>query len=202
MIFSSPAERFSGRWCRAPSRRRRRGSAKWRRESNTSRITAPSVAAHFAAGGQYPGQLRTHVQVGRLDPGQREGEEQQGHQEVKDALQHPGGELGGDRNLFLAGDQVGAHELAGAAEQGDGGEADDGGGQQVAHGGMGLQRLQKDGPAQGPPPIGAEDGDQGEGHPVPVDVGEGAAGELPIEGQGIRTGGSGAARPAGPRAAE
>src|ERR1035437_185466 len=50
---------------------------------------------------------------------------------------------------------------------------------------MGLQRLQKDGPAQGPPPIGAGHGDQRQRYPLPVDVGERAAGQLPIEGRGV-----------------
>ena len=53
---------------------------------------------------------------------------------------------------FLAGDQVGPDEFARAAEQRDRREAHHGGGEQVAHGGMGLEGLEEYRPAQGARP--------------------------------------------------
>src|ERR1039457_6020029 len=140
------------------------------------------------------------MQAGGAHPGQGEGEEQQGHQQVEDPLQHPSGELGGHRDLFFASNQVGAHKLAGAAKQGDGGKADHGGGEQVAHGGMRLQRFEKDGPAQGSPPVGAENRDKRDRYPPPVDVGEGGGGQLPIEDGGAEL--PGAEQPDGQRGDE
>ena len=82
-----------------------------------------------------------HVHARVLYPAEGEGEEKEGHQEVEDPLQDPGGKLAGDGDLFAAGDQVGADEFAGPAEQGDGREPDDGCGEQAADGGMWFQRV-------------------------------------------------------------
>ena len=78
------------------------------------------------AGGQNPGDAGPHMDPGGGDPHHGEGEEQQRHQQIEDPLEQPRRQLGGKRDLLLDRDQVGPHELAGAAEQGDGGEADHG----------------------------------------------------------------------------
>ncbi len=47
--------------------------------------------------------------------GEGDPENDQNHQEIQDSLDHPGGNLAGERNAFLASDEVGAHRLAGPA---------------------------------------------------------------------------------------
>src|ERR1035441_5600333 len=65
---------------------------------------------------------------------------------------------------------------------------------------MRPQGFEKDGPAQGPPPIGAENRDERDRDPRPVDMGEGAGRQPPIEGGGAEP--PGAEQPDGERREE
>ena len=92
--------------------------------------------------------------------GQGDAEDQQDHQQVQHALHHPGGDLAGEGNLLVPGDQIGAHGLARAAEEHHGGESDAGGRRTPRKSGLG-QGPEHDLPAQGAADVGRQDQDQG-----------------------------------------
>jgi hypothetical protein len=129
----------------------------------------------FTAKSQHPGELGTHGGAGRLDAGQGKAEEQRGHREVENRQREA-----------PAASHVRAHKIARAPEHRDGGEADDGGHRQVAHGRPRLQGPQKHRPAQRAREVGAVDRQQGNEQPGPAEPGDGAGGEAPIESSGSR----------------
>ena len=108
--------------------------------------------------------------AGGVEGGEADSEQQEGGEEVVDAFEQPGGHLGGEGYLFRAGDEVGANEFSGAAEQGDGGKADEGIAEDAPEGGVGIDATEHHLPAEGAGEVaGKDDGGAGE-HPAPVDL--------------------------------
>ena len=116
-----------------------------------------------------------------MNAAEGETEHRQGHQEVKHALQDPGGQLGGHRDLFFAGDQVRPDEFAGPAEQGNGGKADYRGAEQVRYGGPGFEGAQKHRPAKGPSVVAGEGRNQGQRQPLPAQILHAGGQQFPVE---------------------
>ena len=123
-----------------------------------------------AAGLQDPEEGGAEGATGGIEGGEAKAEEDEDGEEVVDALEKPGGHLGGDGDIFRAGDEVGADEFAGAAEEDDGGETDEGVGEDAAEGRVGVDGAKHDLPAEDAADVaGHDDGGTGD-HPSPIDV--------------------------------
>ena len=111
--------------------------------------------------------------------GQRDPKNEQNHEDIQDSLEHPGRNLAGEGNSFIASDEVGAHRLAGPAEQNHGGEADAGGRQDPQEAGVSCQRPKHNLPAQRPSNVSGQDENQRQPQPVPVHIAERIGKRLP-----------------------
>ena len=136
-----------------------------------------------AAGLEDPEEGGAKGAAGGIEGGEAEAEEDKDSEEVVDTFEEPGSHLGRDGDVFRAGDEVGADEFSGAAEEDDGGEADEGIDENAAEGGVGIDGAEHDLPAEDAADVaGHDDGGTGN-HPAPidviVDVGEGG----PVEGR-------------------
>ena len=135
-----------------------------------------------AAGLEDPEEGGAKGAAGGIEGGEAEAEEDKNGEEVVDAFEEPGTHLGGYGNVLRAGDEVGADEFSGSAEEDDGGEADESVDQNAAEGGVGVDRAKHDLPAEHAANIaGHDDGGAGD-HPAPVDVVVDVCEGGPIEG--------------------
>jgi hypothetical protein len=90
-------------------------------------------------------------------------------------------ELGTDGHTLLDGNQIRPHQLTGASKQGDGGEPDHSGREQVADRWAGLQGLEEHRPAQRAAVIAGGGHRQREQQPGPVEPREGGGSQVPIK---------------------
>src|SRR5262245_23372049 len=117
----------------------------------------------------------------RIHLAQRKCKDQQGHEQVENALQNPGGELRGDGYSLFQCNQIRPNELSRPAKKRNRGEPDDGGGEEPSDRRMGLHGPQENSPAKRAHQICAEDGNGGEEQPPAVQSGDAASGERPVE---------------------